>query len=169
MSDEPLQTESPEQPPSKSQRKREAGALQALGERLVALPAATLAGMPLDGELREAVALARRIKARGGRRRQLQYIGKLMRQRDTTAIQAALADLDRGRQAEARRQRELEALRDRLIEMGDAALGEVIERHPDVDRQQLRQLIRQARRDQAAGKAAGPRALFRHLRALEED
>jgi len=168
VSDKPLQTESTDQPPSRSQRKREAEALQALGERLVALPAATLAAMPLDEELREAVALARRINARGGRRRQLQYIGKLMRQRDTGAIEAALADLDQGRQAEARRHRELEALRDRLIEQGDAALGEVIERYPAVDRQQLRQLIRQARKDQAAGRPAGPRALFRHLRGLDQ-
>ncbi len=168
MSDEPRQTRSTDEPPSRSQRKREAEALQALGERLVALPAGTLAAMPLDEELREAVALARRISARGGRRRQLQYIGKLMRQRDTNAIERALADLDRGRQAEARRHQELEALRDRLIEEGDAALAEVIDRHPEVDRQQLRQLVRQARKDHASGRPAGPRALFRHLRALDE-
>lgn len=77
--------------PSKSQRKREMHELQALGERLVALPEARLRAMPLPPELLDAVLEARAISARGGRKRQLQYIGRLMREVDAEPIRAALA------------------------------------------------------------------------------
>lgn len=81
-------------PPSKSQRKRDATALQDLGEQLVKLTPAQLSRIPLSDELLAAVQLAQGITQRGGRKRQLQYIGKLMRQLDeteTAAIRAALA------------------------------------------------------------------------------
>ena len=81
-------------PPSKSQRKRDATALQDLGEQLVKLTPAQLNRIPLSEELLAAVRLAQAITQRGGRKRQLQYIGKLMRQLDeaeTAAIRAALA------------------------------------------------------------------------------
>ncbi|HEB98237.1 MAG TPA: DUF615 domain-containing protein [Thiotrichales bacterium] len=157
-----------EAPPSKTRRKREADALQALGETLVGLPEARLAAIELPDRLREAVMEARRIKARGGRRRQLQYIGKLMRSIDADPIRAALDDFTRQNRRAARAFRQLEALRDQLIAEGDAALGEVLERFPHCDRQHLRQLMRQARKDQAADKTAGLRALFRYLRELSE-
>ena len=83
-------------PPSKSQRKREATALQDLGEQLVKLTPAQLSRIPLPDELLAAVRLARSITQRGGHKRQLQYIGKLMRQLDeaeTEAIRAALGTL----------------------------------------------------------------------------
>ena len=83
-------------PPSKSQRKRDATALQDLGEQLVKLTPAQLNHVPLADELLAAVRLARTITQRGGRKRQLQYIGKLMRQLDATATEAirtALATL----------------------------------------------------------------------------
>jgi len=79
--------------PSKSARKREALAAQALGERLIALKESELAKIPLPDPLREAVREARRISARGGLARQKQYIGKLMRETDTLAIEAALSAL----------------------------------------------------------------------------
>ncbi len=86
----------PEAPssPSKSQRKREATALQNLGEQLVKLTLAQLSRVPLPDELLAAVRMAQAISQRGGRKRQLQYIGKLMRRLDaaeTEAIRAALA------------------------------------------------------------------------------
>lgn len=83
-------------PPSKSQRKRDATALQDLGEQLVKLTPAQLSRVPLPDELLAAVRLARSITQRGGHKRQLQYIGKLMRQLDeaeTEAIRAALGTL----------------------------------------------------------------------------
>ena len=76
--------------PSKSQRKREATALQSLGETLVALKPAQLARIPLPDELREAVLAARQMQQRGARKRQLQYIGKLMRRIDPEPIRTAL-------------------------------------------------------------------------------
>ena len=81
------------EPPSKSARKRAAHAAQALGERLIALKESDLARIPLPETLRDAVREARRIKARGGLARQKQYIGKLMRETDILAIEAALEAL----------------------------------------------------------------------------
>src|SRR6056300_499880 len=81
--------------PSKSERKRQMHALQQLGERLVALSQAELDAINIEDErLREAVDQARRIKARGGLRRQLQFIGKLMRSIDSSTIEAALKARD---------------------------------------------------------------------------
>lgn len=74
--------------PSKSQRKREAHALQALGEQLVALPPAHLARLALPDELREAVRETRRMPQHGARSRQMQYIGRLMRELDDAVLQA---------------------------------------------------------------------------------
>ena len=85
-------------PPSKSQRKRDATALQDLGEQLVDLTPAQLNQIPLPDDVLEAVRLARAISQRGGRKRQLQYIGKLMRQiDDPEAIRAALRAVLPGR------------------------------------------------------------------------
>lgn len=77
--------------PSKSQRKREALALQRLGEQLVNLNSAQLAKMPLPEELQEAIRAAQGMTQRGARRRQLQYIGKLMRRIDVEPVHEALA------------------------------------------------------------------------------
>lgn len=89
-------------PPSKSQRKRDAHAVQKLGERLVAMRAQDLEGLPLDDLLREAIAEARRLTSRGALSRQHQYIGKLMRGSDVAAIEAALAEREEARKARAR-------------------------------------------------------------------
>jgi len=148
---------------SKSQLKREATALQELGEELVNLKPAHLADMPLSERLREAVDTARAITKHGGRKRQLQYIGKLMRSEDAEPIRAALERLREGDRFAAARLHRLEQWRERLIEQ----FGE----GPALDRQQLRQLIRNAVKERATGKPAGAgRALFRFLRdALTED
>lgn len=86
-------------PPSKSQRKREATALQEMGEQLVRLTVVQLSRTPLPDDLRSAVRAAQGITQRGGRKRQLQYIGKLMRrlqEPETAAIRAALSVLRPG-------------------------------------------------------------------------
>jgi ribosome-associated protein len=79
--------------PSKSSRKRAAHAAQALGERLIQLKESEWAQLPLPETLIDALRAAKRIKARGGLARQKQYIGKLMRELDTAAIEAALENL----------------------------------------------------------------------------
>lgn len=91
-----------ELPPSKSSRKRAALALQKLGERLVAMRAAERAQLPLSDALSDAIEEALRIRSRGALSRQLQYIGKLMRDEDVAAIEAALVALDEGQKARAR-------------------------------------------------------------------
>lgn len=154
---------------SKSQLKRESEALQALGEALVALPASKLSKVPMPDTLAEAVAEARRIKAYGGRKRQLQYIGKLMRGIDAEPIQQAMDAMGNDAARENARFHRLEQWRDRLISEGDAALGELLEEYSGADRQHLRQLIRNAQREQAKGQ--GPksaRELFRYLRELAD-
>jgi ribosome-associated protein len=92
-------------PPSKSQRKRDAHAAQKLGERLVAMRDADLAQLPLDETLRDAIGEARRISSHGARARQLQYIGKLMRAADMTALETALASREEAQKAHARLRR----------------------------------------------------------------
>ena len=159
------------EPPSKSQLKREAEAAQELGKELVELPAARFAAMTakldLPEDLREALVACRAIHARGGRKRQLQYIGKLMRAIDTSTIRQALEGLAGKDRAEAAELHRLERWRERLIAEGDSALAELLDEYPMAERQSLRQLVMKARKEQDAGQApAAARALFRALREL---
>ncbi len=89
-------------PPSKSSRKRAALALQKLGERLVAMRTAERVKLPLGDALTEAILEAQRIRSRGALARQFQYIGKLMRNEDVPAIEAAILALDEAQKAHAR-------------------------------------------------------------------
>jgi ribosome-associated protein len=155
------------QRPSKSERKRAMHRLQDLGQRLADLAPETLARLPIGAPLREALLESRRITGREARRRQLQYLGKLMRAEDADAVAQALEALRADGQAERRRQHQLERWRERLIEQGDAALDEFVSHHPAADRQQLRQLARAARRERAAGQPpTKSRRLFRALREI---
>jgi ribosome-associated protein len=157
--------------PSKSELKRQMHALQAMGERLVQLPDSQLARINIEDEaLAEAVALARRIKSRSGLKRQLQFIGKLMRRVDATAIEEGLALLDGQHQAANARFHKLENLRDKLLQEGDSALSNVIAEFPQADRSHLRQLLRQHSKSLAAKKPSSvPKILFRYLRELDEE
>ncbi|HMA11117.1 MAG TPA: ribosome biogenesis factor YjgA [Steroidobacteraceae bacterium] len=89
-------------PPSKSSRKRAAHAMQKLGERLVAMREQERAQLPLSETLREAITEARRLTSRGALARQFQYIGKLMRDEDVPAIEAALDAQTEAQKARAR-------------------------------------------------------------------
>ena len=154
---------------SKSHFKREAEALQNLGEELVALTAAQLAKVPLDDALLASIELAQRLaNKREAKRRQLQYIGKLMRSRDPEPIRRALDRIkQRTIEANARFAR-LERLRDQLVDGGDAALSNAFELYPDADRQQLRTLVRQSHKKDGSIDTTAARALFRYLRTLDE-
>jgi len=157
-------------PKSKSQLKREMHEVQALGKTLTDLPDKVLSKAPLSAELLREIHQVRRIKNHEGRRRQLQYLGKVMRDVDTTEIKAFIDDLDAGNRRRTVAHHELENLRDTLITEGDAALNQVLTRFPAADLQHLRQLIRSARKEQQLNKppAAG-RKLFKYLRELEEE
>ena len=152
---------------SKSQRKREATALQDLGEALIKLDAAQLARMPVPDAVREAVEAARRIQSRSAARRQRQYIGKLMRGIDPDVVAAALDALRGQTTADAARFHQVERWRDRLIEGGDAALGELLQAYPGADKGHVRRLVRGAMRERDTGGAPiSFRALFRYLRSI---
>jgi len=153
--------------PSKTQRKKEMLDLQALGVELVELPESRVATMDLPEPLRAAVLEAKRITAHEGRRRQLQYIGRLMRDVDPAPIRAQLDALTGHSAQEIARHKRLEALREKLL-ADDEALTDFVATHAGADAQTLRTLIRNARREQKEGKP--PRAfreLFRVLKTLE--
>jgi ribosome-associated protein len=139
--------------------------LQALGAELVGLSAAHLERMVLPAELAQAVRAARSIASHEARRRQVQYIGKLMRGIDAEPIRAQLAAVHGGSAQERARHQRLEHWRARLLE-DDGALTEFFQAHPASDLQQLRALIRNARREQAA--ARPPRAYRELFRVLRE-
>lgn len=151
--------------PSKSELKRQMHALQQLGEELVELPARRLEQIPMSAKLQEGVELARRLKQREARRRQLQYIGKVLRTEDLAVIQEKL-DAFRNEGLFARQQHHLaERWRDRIIEEGAPAIEALLEEYPHFDRQPLRQLQLQAQREQQReAPPAAARKLFRHLR-----
>jgi ribosome-associated protein len=151
--------------PSKTKRKQAMHELQALGVALVALPQAQRAALGLPAELADAVAEAQQITSREGRRRQLQYIGRLMRELDPVPIRAGL-DRIAGRSAEDNaRHHRLEQWRARLLD-DDAALTDFASAHPTADLQALRALIRNARREQEEGRP--PRAFREIYRVLRE-
>ncbi|MFA5493947.1 MAG: ribosome biogenesis factor YjgA [Porticoccaceae bacterium] len=153
------------EPPSKSALKREMTALQKLGEELAAMPPSRLAQLTLSEEIIEAINLYRRLKQREARRRQLQFIGKQMRREDVDGITATLAGFEQQDQLFRQHFHRIEALRDSLLRDGDQALDPLLEEHPGLDRQFLRQTIRQAKQEASRGKPpAASRKLFRYLR-----
>lgn len=155
---------------SKSQRKRDMLALQKIGETLVDLPAPQLAKVPLESPLKEAIDEARRIKDHEGKRRQLQYVGKLMRHVDVQPIQEALDKIQRKGQHSKAQFHQVERWRDKFIaEDGDVVLQEFLQKYPEVDMQHLRQLLRNAQKDVKTGKNTGADTfLFRYLREVIE-
>lgn len=155
--------------PSRTQQKKESEALQALGLELLALPDSRLDAIGLPDNLRQALRDGKKITANGGKRRQMQYIGKLMRQVDAEPLREAVAAFKLGHSHDQLRLHQLEALRERLI-ADDEALQTLVSEHPGVDVQQLRSLVRSARKDAAAQPEArsgrGYRELFQFLKAL---
>ncbi len=154
---------------SKSQLKRESQALQDMGRQLVEMPEGKLAKFDLPENLQDAIRDARRLKNREGKRRQLQYIGKLMRTIDTSFIQQTLDKMDHQSQTYRQHFKQLEEWRDKIISQGSPAIEALIEQYSDADRQQLRNLQRQAAREIEQKKApAASRKLFAYLRELTE-
>ena len=152
---------------SKTRKKREMHELQALGAALVELPEAQLKALPIDEQLRAAVLDAKRIRSHEAKRRQIQYIGRVMRDVDPAPIRAALAEIEGGSAQANARHRRLEAWRERLVG-DDEALTAFAAEHPGADLQALRALIRNSRKEQKEGKP--PRAyreLFRVLKEIE--
>jgi ribosome-associated protein len=134
---------------SKSDLKRESSELQKVGEALLTLRADLMDGLSLPEKLADALAQARRITNFEGKRRQMQFIGKLMRGLDPETLQAVRDALDaqqKGSASDALALHQAEQWRDDLIARDDA-FDQWLRAHPDTDTQQLRALIRQARKD----------------------
>jgi len=153
---------------SRSQRRREALDVLQLAHALSALSEAQLKSMPISDELREEAQRTRAITQQIAHKRQAQFLAKQMRKLDPAALEAIRAALDRDRTV-ARQQtaalHQIEAWRDRLIDEGDEALNELLQRFPQADRQQLRQLARSARAERERNKPLHAyRELFRLLR-----
>jgi ribosome-associated protein len=157
------------EPVSKSQRRRDALEVKSLARELIKLNQAKLDRVPLDEPVRAAVDEARQIRSNVARKRQMQYVAKLLRRDDPEPILLALEQFD----AEAReitgRQHRAESWRDFLVERGDPAVGELIGLRPDTDTQAIRQLIRNVRREAAGNRPpAAARTLFRTLREMDQ-
>jgi ribosome-associated protein len=154
---------------SKSQLKRDSQALQDMGSQLVEMPEGQLTKFNLPENLKDAIYEARRLKNREGKRRQLQYIGKLMRTADISFIQETLDRMDHQSQTYRQHFQQLEDWRDRLISEGATAIEALIEKYPAADRQQLRNLQRQASRELEQKKSpTAARKIFAYLRELSE-
>lgn len=158
-----LEPTPPDERPSKSQRKREMHARQDLGAKLVELGPEALRRMALPEGLREAIEEARRIRSHEARRRQLQYIGRLMRDADFAAIESAYEHERGGSRAAVSLMHRCERLREQLIE-DDAALDAFLQESPGIDVQWLRAKVRAARQERAAARAPKhARELYRWL------
>ena len=156
--------------PSRTQQRIEALEIRGLAEKLVALPAAQLARLPIPEELMPHIVETQRITSHIAHKRQLQFLAKQMRREEDEVLEAIRDAMDEGGEA-ARRETALlhqaEQWRDRLLADGDDALAALLEEFPTADRQKLRQLVRNATDERAKNKP--PRAfrdLFREVREL---
>jgi ribosome-associated protein len=156
--------------PSRSEQRRAALDVLALGEKLVALSEAQLAKLPIPEDLLPHIRDAKRITSHVAHKRQLAFLAKQMRREDDEALDAIRDALDAGGDA-ARREtaalHRVETWRERLMVDGDAALAELLPEHPAADRQHLRQLVRNAIDERNRNKPPHAfRELFRGLREL---
>lgn len=149
---------------SKSEIKRDAEHLKKIGAELIELTPQNLEKIPLDEDLKEAIRQAQGFKLEA-RRRQIQFIGKLLRNRDPEPIQEALDKVKNRHNQQQALLHKLELVRDQLITMGDASLNHLLKEHPHLDRQHLRNLIRGAIKEREANKPAkNYREIYQYLK-----
>ncbi|MCG7589111.1 MULTISPECIES: ribosome biogenesis factor YjgA [unclassified Halomonas] len=162
---EPIDIDEQVERPSKSQLKREMHALQALGETLIAMNPTERSRFPLSDDMLRAIDETARIRSHEGRRRHMQYVGKLIRKEDLTAIQGVFDAIEQEKEQRDHAFHRLEKWRDRMIDEGDDAVDLFMVDYPNADRQALRQLVRNARKEREQGKPpTSSRKLFKHLR-----
>lgn len=150
--------------PSKSQIKRDKLALQALAERMASLPRAELERLNLSEATWAALDETPRIKDVRARKRHWKRIANLLEREDMAAAHALMNGAEERERAATAHHHALERWRERLISEGDAAMTELLEQYPQIDRQPLRALVRAAQRDAQHHKPDAPRKLFRFLR-----
>jgi ribosome-associated protein len=152
--------------PSRNQLKAQMQELQALGEAVAALPADRLAGLKIDDRLRDAIEELHRTRSFEGKRRQVQYIGKLMKFEDAEPLREAVASYRTGSAKDTLALHQAEFWRDRLL-AEDGALDDWLKEHPATDVQQMRSLVRSARKEKLEPGARHGRAyrdLFQMVR-----
>jgi len=156
--------------PSKSSRKKAMQALQDLGKELSALRPDQLDELPLSDRLREALVDYQKFPTHEAKRRQLQYIGKLMREVNAEEIHPYLDKFNEGSVTQTALHHQIERWRDQLLQGDNAALTEFVDEYPGGDTQHLRHLIRNAKKDleQFKNRGAGKK-LYRYLRELIEE
>lgn len=158
--------------PTRTQQRRDALAVLALATQLSEMPQSKLARAELPDDVLRELDNLRRITSHIARKRQLAFLAKVMRRHDDEAFEAAKALLGENRdkqRKETAAMHRLEALREKLLD-SDEALQELIGQHPEIDRQHLRSLIRQARLERDGNKP--PRAyreIFQLLKQLGGD
>jgi len=156
--------------PSKSQLKREMTALQKLGAELVGEARDRIKRIVMPEDVREAILTCQEITDHEGRRRQLQYVGKKMRTLDAAELAIIQQTIDSWRgmsKSETASLHALERQRDKLL-TNDTAVTALCERYPELDRQQLRTMIRNARKEQAENKPPKAyREIFQLLKTLK--
>jgi ribosome-associated protein len=155
--------------PSRTQQRGEALEIRSLAEKLVALPAAQLARLPIPEELMPHIVETQRITSHIAHKRQLQFLAKQMRREEDEVLEAIRDALDEGGEAARRETAQLhraEQWRDRLLSGGDEALATLMEEFPTADRQKLRQLVRNALDERAKNKP--PRAFREIFREVKE-
>jgi ribosome-associated protein len=154
---------------SKSQLKREAEEAQKLGEDLLKLDVKSQKSITLPDDLSKALDDARRIKSHSALKRQLQYIGKIMRKTDLEPIRTEYEKIRNHYGKDIKHLHLLETWRDRLLIEGDKALEDLINDAPGIDRQHLRQLIRQAEKEKKLNKPPrSAREIFQYLKTVFE-
>jgi len=159
-----------EQEKSKSQLKREMHELQAIGQQLLDLKEQQLAAFPLTEDLRNALAEYHRIRKNEAKRRQMQYIGRLMRTEDHDGIANAFEAIEQERRRSVQAEKLADEWRNRLLEGDPETITEFVDNYPDTDRQALRQLVRNALAEHQAGKPPSQsRKLFRLIRQILVD
>jgi ribosome-associated protein len=158
-----------EYPKSRTQKKKEDRALQRLGEELLTIAMDQLLSITMPEELKEAVLLGRQTTQHGARRRQLQYIGALMRKIDSAPIQKALENIRQGDYQKELAFKKLERWRDTLKEGDVSIVEDILAECPEAERQRLMQLVRNARKEAGVGKTVkASRMLFRYLRQVSD-
>jgi ribosome-associated protein len=156
--------------PSKSELKRQSNALQELGAELIAAPRDRVKRVPMPEDVRDAILECQTITNHEGRRRQLQYVGKKMRTLDPEEVALIQKTIDSWKGASKSETASLHAIeraRDRLL-ADDKALTDLLAKHDHLDAQQLRTLIRNARKEQAEQKPPKAyREIFQILKSLQ--
>jgi ribosome-associated protein len=158
-----------EEKKSRTKAKLEVEALQRLGARLIDLPVDQIRSMEIPEILKKEVIFAKTITSHGAKRRQLQYIGSVMRSIDPETIIEAIDRISMARAVATSKFKAMEEIRKELMEGGDSRIEDFLEENPQADRQRLRQLIRNANQEITAKKPPKAfRMLFKYIKEILE-